>query len=113
MTHKQLVLQLLKDGKPHSHHELYGLGCVAHSRISDLRRDGHTIEQWRDGDLYLYRLLNEAAPTKGGRPSLPERSFVEHATASNPPFSSLGDPASTAHHDRDGAGVLTLFGDAA
>jgi len=114
MTHKQRVLQLLSDGKPHSHHELYGLGCVAHSRISDLRRDGHTIEQWRDGDLYLYRLLNEAAPAQGGRPSLPEGSFVEHATAPNPPFSSLGAAVSTEHTSgRDGAGVLTLFGDAA
>lgn len=56
MTHKQAVLKLLSDHKPHSHHELYGLGCVAHSRISDLRRDGHVIEAWREDGLYLYQL---------------------------------------------------------
>lgn len=63
MTHKQKVLRLLSDHKPHSHHELYQLGCVAHSRVSDLRKDGYVIEQWREGDLYLYRLgaLNETA----------------------------------------------------
>jgi hypothetical protein len=110
MTHKQRVLQLLKDGRPHSHHELYGLGCVAHSRVSDLRRDGHTIEQWRDGDLYLYRLvLNEAAAD----PSL----MVRPAAASLSTLAS-SNPASLARastpHCRDGAaGVLSLFEDAA
>lgn len=57
MTHKQKVLRLLSDREPHTHMELYALGCVAHSRISDLRRDGHQIDAWRDGDLYLYRLV--------------------------------------------------------
>lgn len=96
MTHKQRVLQLLSDHKPHSHHELYQLGCVAHSRISDLRKDGHLIEQWRDGDLYLYRLLNEApgSPAPGASLSTP---------ASNP--ASLD--AAAIHDGRDGAGVLS------
>lgn len=57
MTHKQRVLALLSDGQPHTHHELYRLGCVAHSRVSDLRRDGHEIHQWRDGDNYFYKLV--------------------------------------------------------
>lgn len=58
-THCQRVLDLLRDGEPHSHLELYALGTVAHSRISDLRKRGYVIEQWRDGDLYLYRLVSE------------------------------------------------------
>ena len=116
MTHKQRVLQLLSDGKPHSHHELYGLGCVAHSRISDLRRDGHTIEQWRNGDLYLYRLvLGEAPEPPSSCAPLPQVSGASPRTpALNPALSSLGAAVSTEHTSgRDGAGVLTLFGDAA
>lgn len=61
MTHKQKVFALLSDGRPHTHHELYALGCVAHSRVADLRRDGHHIEQWRDANSYWYRLM--IAPT--------------------------------------------------
>lgn len=58
MTHKQAVLRLLSDRKPHTHHELYQLGCVAHSRISDLRKDGHKIKQWRKDGAYLYQLVD-------------------------------------------------------
>ena len=56
-TQNERVLRLLKDGKPHTHTELYRLGCVAHSRIADLRRRGHRIECWREGKAYLYRLV--------------------------------------------------------
>ena len=57
LTQNERVLRLLKDGKPHTHTELYRLGCVAHSRIADLRRRGHRIECWREGKAYLYRLV--------------------------------------------------------
>lgn len=67
MSGKQRILDLLRDGKPHTHHELYALGCVAHSRISDLRSDGYTIECWRDGDDSVYRLALD-----GNRSSSPE-----------------------------------------
>lgn len=63
MTHNERVLHLLRDGKPHTHHELYALHVIAHSRISDLRRDGHVIESWRDGDSYLYRLVPDGGTT--------------------------------------------------
>lgn len=63
MTHAERILELLNDGQPHSHLELYALGTVAHSRISDLRKKGHLIRQWRDGDLYLYQL--EECPARG------------------------------------------------
>jgi hypothetical protein len=58
MTHCARVLALLSDGQPHSHSELYALHVIAHSRVSDLRRKGYRIDQWRDGDLYLYRLVS-------------------------------------------------------
>jgi len=61
VTHNQRVLRLLEDGKPHSHREIYGLHVVGHSRISDLRRQGYRISQWRDGGEYLYRLEPQEA----------------------------------------------------
>lgn len=55
-TGTQRVLRLLSDGKFHSHHELYALRVVAHSRIAELRSRGHVITCERAGDDYLYRL---------------------------------------------------------
>ena len=59
MTHNEKVLALLSDGEPHTHHEIYGLFVIGHSRIADLRKRGHVIESWRDGDDYMYRLCSE------------------------------------------------------
>lgn len=59
LTHTARVLQLLSDGRPHTHRELYDLHVIAHSRVADLRRLGHTIETWRDGGDYLYRLVRD------------------------------------------------------
>ena len=56
MTHNEKVLALLSDGEPHSHHEIYGLFVIGHSRIADLRKRGHVIESWRDGDDHFYKL---------------------------------------------------------
>lgn len=63
MTHKQKVLALLSDGQPHSHKEGYALGVMLHSRIADLRRDGHKIDCWRDGALSMYRLVGSLGET--------------------------------------------------
>lgn len=52
------VLAVLADGGWHDHHEFYGW-CVLHSRISDLRAQGHEIEMRREGSLYLYRLAGQ------------------------------------------------------
>lgn len=57
MTHNAKVLELLSDGKPHSHQELYRLYVIAHSRVSDLRKQGHNIACWKEGDLHWYQLL--------------------------------------------------------
>lgn len=71
-THNERVLALLADGQPHTHHELYQLHVIAHSRVADLRKAGHTIEQWRDGDNYLYRLiLSQPHDDNGARTQSP------------------------------------------
>lgn len=67
MTDCARLLEVLRDGKPHSHHELYRLGMVVHSRVSDLRKSGHLIQVWRERDhdhgrvrpefTYWYRLV--------------------------------------------------------
>lgn len=58
MTHNQRVLDLLSDGEPHSHLELYDLRVIAHSRVAALRKRGHTIECWRADGLHWYRLAD-------------------------------------------------------
>lgn len=116
MTHKQAVLQLLSDRKPHSHHELYALGCVAHSRISDLRRDGWKIDKWREDGLYLYQLkgrLEEAAASPEAVRDGTDASST--ASSSTPPNPATGASPSRllssmhgVHAHRD-EGVLELF----
>jgi hypothetical protein len=61
-THCERVLGLLTDGEPHSHHELYALHVVAHSRVSDLRKRGHVINHWRDGETSYYQLVSLGEP---------------------------------------------------
>lgn len=111
MTHKQAVLRLLSDRKPHSHHELYGLGCVAHSRISDLRRDGYQIDQWREDGQYLYQLKGRLDETAASVGAVRDGSgtAVSSSAPPNPPagFPPLSVDSST-RPERDG-GVLELF----
>ena len=114
MTHKQAVLRLLSDRKPHSHHELYALGCVAHSRISDLRRDGHVIEAWREDGLYLYQLkgaLDEAAASpEAVRDGTDGLTAVSSSTPPNPKagFSSPS-PAALRVESTAGDGGVLIF----
>lgn len=81
MTHNNLVLQLLSDGQAHSHHELYDLRVMGHSRVAALRKQGHTIECWRDGGLYWYRLLLDegGAPPAGAAAPQTRASASPHA----------------------------------
>lgn len=55
MTGCEKVLARLKQG-PATHHELYQLGVIAHSRVADLRRKGYVIECEKDGEHYIYKL---------------------------------------------------------
>lgn len=90
MTHNERVLGLLRDGKPHTHHEIYALYVVGHSRISDLRAQGHVIEQWREGDAYLYQLQSSGgAISCAGTTAAPSET---HAAASNDAAACPGVP---------------------
>lgn len=44
MNDCQRLLQVLSDGKPHGHAELYRLGMIVHSRVADLRKQGYRID---------------------------------------------------------------------
>jgi hypothetical protein len=57
------VLALLSNRRWHNAMELYRLGCVAHSRVADLRKRGYVIESRRLGlpgpdAIYEYRLVS-------------------------------------------------------
>ena len=43
-THCARVLYALRDGEWHNAEELYRIGVIAHSRISELRKRGYIIE---------------------------------------------------------------------
>jgi hypothetical protein len=79
------VLALLSDGQPHDHHSLYALNVIAHSRVSDLRKRGHTIEMWREDDLYFYRLIPSSAGTETATPSPEYVVDVKAVGNGNPP----------------------------
>jgi len=95
MTQNTRILEILSDGQEHEKSEFYSF-CVLHSRISELRERGHSIEYRRDGDRHLYRLASlgvEAGHLIGaGRPaSTPSESDValssllpEHRSRSAP-----------------------------
>ena len=99
MTHAEKVLALLRDGKPHSHMEGYRLGVMLHSRVADLRKKGHQIRCWRDGDQYLYQLHQnrEMGAEPNGQPRLeagdPFSSADAGSVRPSSPVSSLREPA--------------------
>jgi hypothetical protein len=67
VTHCERVLDLLSDGREHSHHELYALNVVAHSRVAELRGRDYEISQRRvvgaGGEPdYLYQLVSSPRP---------------------------------------------------
>ena len=111
MTHKQAVLKLLSDRKPHSHHELYGLGCVAHPRVSDLRRDGYLIDQWREDGLYLYQLKGRLEEAAASVEVVRDDSRSTAASSSTPPNPATDIPLSVEQSTRvlRDEGVLELF----
>jgi len=107
MTHKQKVLALLRDGKPHTHHELYALGCVAHSRVADLRRDGHNIVCWSQishgGRVSIYQLLPSLDDATGGLVTSPQVGPHSQAVPSSLVASSSEDT------EQASGNVLALF----
>lgn len=56
-TDNHRLFVALRSGQPKSHHELYGLHMIVHSRASDLRlKHGCLIDTWRDGKTTWYQL---------------------------------------------------------
>jgi hypothetical protein len=55
-----LVRERLADGEPHTHHELYELSCVVHSRVADLRKllRHEALEGARGADQHLVASWN-------------------------------------------------------
>jgi hypothetical protein len=76
MTHCQRVLELLSDGQPHTHHELYRLNVIAHSRVAELRKRGHKIACWTAKDngetVSVYQLLPSFSERDTPSPSTPD-----------------------------------------
>lgn len=67
MSHCDRILHALRDGQWHTTADLYRTvgPCILHSRISDLRKKGHTVEGRHvpgktGADGYEYRLITEA-----------------------------------------------------
>jgi len=62
-SQNERILELLGDGRWHSHHELYALHCIFHSRKSELAERGYEIEQRRitvnGKPVWEYRLIGE------------------------------------------------------
>ena len=87
-THKQRVYMLLSDGRPHRSGEGYRLGVMLHSRVADLRRDGHVIECHRDGPDYVYQLKQDslvpAAADHQATGPQPTASFTAAAETNEP-----------------------------
>jgi hypothetical protein len=81
VTHCDQLLQVLSDGRPHDHRQLYALGMVVHSRISDLRRRGIAIRHWRENGTSFYQLGSE----------LTERGTLSHGFPAEPRSVSSSD----------------------
>jgi hypothetical protein len=125
MTHNERLLKLLSDGKPHLHHELYGLGIVAHSRVSDCRKilepQGKGIAQWTqrgpDGETdYVYQLtelVSEEELNRVGRlPASEVRALSgvgEQAREVSSPFPESA-PSTPSQADDDMGGALDIPG---
>lgn len=100
-THCDRVLAVLSDGQPHTHHELYARTfTIVHSRVSDLRRRGHEIDTWREGDDYLYRLRSSAGggTTGTGAHTAGAPTATAATTAAPPPRGDERPPSAPAEH---------------
>jgi hypothetical protein len=78
MSHCDRILEALRDGQWHTSHDLYiKVGhCVLHSRISDLRKKGYTVEgrsvPGYSGALgYEYRLVSPVRRPVDCSPAVP------------------------------------------
>lgn len=109
MTGNDRVLQKLTDGRWHTHHELYSLGVIVHSRISDLRKRGHEIECRRVSEFvpmtrgkrettYEYRLVRTALEGDASRAAAASPSSATQPGMTSPQTAAL-EPTSEGRHD--------------
>jgi hypothetical protein len=101
MTHNERVLDLLSDGLPHSHHEGYRLNVMLHSRVADLRKQGHDIACWREGDSYFYRLSLHEPVERPESESSSAGSWSEAGLTADDPSASLLLTAGSGATSRD------------
>ena len=118
MNRAERLYSVLKDGRTYSRLEIFErVGfMLTNNAASELRAIGFNVEHRREQGNDVYRLvLGEAPEPPSSCASFPQVSGASPRTpASNLALSSLGAAVSTEHTSgRDGAGVLTLFGDAA
>ena len=96
------ILKLLSDGEWHGHHSLYAIGCVAHSRISELRKHGYVIEKRQftvyGKQVWEYRLVGEVEASEYPRGG--------HAVRGE--FESLYPLASTSSTDQPGQSQILI-----
>lgn len=65
-TDNYRLFMALRSGQPKSHHELYALHMIVHSRKSNLVHDhGCVIDTWRDGKTTWYQLRSVGAVQEG------------------------------------------------
>jgi len=93
LTDKARLLELLSDGRPHSHRETYALGLMAHSRAADLRKDGNVINVWREGKLYWYQLVGVAPSAEDAEGGAPARGAPGGLTSPSPRQEGVGAAA--------------------
>lgn len=93
----QQLLDRLSDGRWHTSAELYGeLRFVVHSRVSDLRRRGYTIESERVGngaENHRYRLVRHAEIPLAGTDVVRLLERAGFATAEEPEQLALDEAA--------------------
>jgi hypothetical protein len=103
VTGTQRVLQLLTDGRWHSSAEIEkACEVTCHSRLADLRRDGHVIEKRRNSNatgrhMYSWRLVPQSALAEAAA----EPVLAEDETRTTP----LRDSASASSFSELPAGV--------
>lgn len=106
MTDAEFILDVLGDGEEHSLAEILsrsmnerGCGLTTHSRVADLRKQGHVIEHLtvkgaERGHAHTYRLVSLAEPKAKNAPTIGAGGDL------SPALGSASD------------GALTLFADA-
>jgi hypothetical protein len=103
-TDNYRLFMALRSGEPKSHHELYALHMIVHSRASDLRlKHGCLIDTWRDGGSTMYQLRSVAGAVQTPGETA-ATAAVPGPPASGPSSMTSGGPSPDAAVGPTGAG---------